>query len=66
MENEIEGKIQESIQKIQRKFYIQEQIRALQTELGDEEEVMPELAVIKELNGLKSNAIAIGQHLLTK
>lgn len=49
MEDEIEGKIQDSIQKTQRKFYIQEQIRALQNELGDDEEVIPELTAIKEM-----------------
>ncbi len=49
MEDEIEGKIQESIQKTQRKFYIQEQIRALQNELGEDDDTMPELALIKEM-----------------
>jgi ATP-dependent Lon protease len=49
MEAEIDSKIQESIQKTQRKFYIQEQIRALQNELGEDNDNMPELTVIKEL-----------------
>lgn len=38
LENEIDTKIQDSMQKNQRKFYIQEQIRALQNELGEEDE----------------------------
>jgi len=48
LEDEIDSKVHETIQKTQKKFYIQEQIRALQKELGDEEELMPELAAIKE------------------
>lgn len=38
LESEIDTKIQDSLQKNQRKFYIQEQIRALQNELGEDEE----------------------------
>lgn len=49
MEEDIDKKTQESIQKTQRKFYIQEQIRALQNELGEDEEIMPELAAIREM-----------------
>lgn len=48
MEDEIESKVQNSIQKTQKKFYVMEQIKALQKELGDEEESMPELIQIKE------------------
>jgi ATP-dependent Lon protease len=48
IEKEIEGKVQENIAKTQRKFIIQEQIRILQDELGDEEEVSPEFAKLKE------------------
>jgi ATP-dependent Lon protease len=40
--------VHDSIQKTQRKFYIQEQIRALQKELGDDDEGSPELALLKE------------------
>ncbi len=47
LEEEIDTKVHDSIQKTQKKYYIQEQIRALQQELGDEEELMPELAAIK-------------------
>ncbi len=49
LEDEIGEKVQDSIQKTQRKFFIQEQIRALQKELGDEEEASPELAALKEM-----------------
>lgn len=48
IEKEIEGKVQENIQKTQRKFIIQEQIRILQDELGDEEEASPEFLKLKE------------------
>jgi ATP-dependent Lon protease len=47
LEAEIDTKVQDQIQKSQRKYFIQEQIRALQKELGDEDEVGPELAPLK-------------------
>lgn len=48
IEKEIENKVQENITKTQRKFIIQEQIRILQDELGDEEESSPEFTKIKD------------------
>lgn len=49
IEEEIGTKVNDTIQKTQKKFYIQEQIRALQQELGDENDVViPELAAIKK------------------
>lgn len=48
VEKEIESKVQENITKTQRKFIIQEQIRILQDELGDEEEGDPEFIKIKQ------------------
>ncbi|NLO19750.1 MAG: endopeptidase La [Ignavibacteria bacterium] len=48
LENEISNKVHDNIQKTQRKYYIQEQIRALQNELGEDEELSPELITIKE------------------
>jgi ATP-dependent Lon protease len=48
LEEEIGVKVNDSIHQNQKKYYIQEQIRALQKELGDEEEYSPELQVIKE------------------
>ena len=48
IEKEIEGKVQENIQKTQRKFIIQEQIRILQDELGEEEESSPDFIKLKE------------------
>ncbi len=47
LENEIESKVHDQIQKTQRNYFIQEQIRTLQKELG-EEDVSPELMVIKD------------------
>jgi ATP-dependent Lon protease len=47
IEDEIDNKIHESLQKTQKKFIIQEQIRVLQKELGDDDESMPELLVLK-------------------
>ena len=46
IEREIDTKVHENIQKSQRKFFIQEQIKTLQDELG-EDESSPELAKIK-------------------
>lgn len=48
IEDEIDTKVTSSIQKTQKRYYIQEQIRALQKELGDDEESMPELAPIRK------------------
>jgi len=48
IEDEIDIKVQGQIQKTQKKFYIQEQIRALQKELGEDEELDPELAEIRK------------------
>ncbi len=47
IEREIDTKVQDNIQKSQRKFFIQEQIRILQDELGDDE-TSPELAKLRE------------------
>ena len=47
IERELDTKVQDNIQKSQRKFFIQEQIRILQDELG-EDEASPELAKLKE------------------
>ncbi|MEW6702416.1 MAG: endopeptidase La [Bacteroidota bacterium] len=48
IEKEIEGKVHENIAKTQRKFIIQEQIRILQDELGEDEEPSPEFLKLKE------------------
>jgi len=48
IEKEIEGKVHENIQKTQRRFIINEQIRILQDELGDDEEASPEFAKLRE------------------
>jgi ATP-dependent Lon protease len=47
IERDIDTKVQNNIQKSQRKFFIQEQIRILQDELGDDE-ASPEMAKLKE------------------
>lgn len=47
IERDIDSKVQDNIQKSQRKFFIQEQIRILQEELG-EDEASPELAKLKD------------------
>lgn len=49
MEGEINQKVSVTIQKSQRKFIIQEQIRALQNELGEEDEANQEIVQIREL-----------------
>ncbi len=48
VEKEIESKVQENIAKTQRKFIIQEQIRILQDELGEDDEGSPEFVKLKE------------------
>ena len=48
IEKEIETKVQENITRSQRKFIIQEQIRILQDELGDDEVGSPEMMKLKE------------------
>jgi len=47
IERDIDTKVQDNIQKSQRKFFIQEQIRILQDELGDDE-ASPEMLKLKE------------------
>ncbi len=47
IEREIDSKVHDNIQKSQRKFFIQEQIKILQDELG-EDESSPELAKLKQ------------------
>lgn len=48
IENDIDSKVHDSIQKSQKKFLIQEQIRILQDELGSEEVLSPELSKLHE------------------
>ncbi len=45
---EVEDKVNSSIQKMQRKFYIQEQIKALESELSDEDKVSPDITALRE------------------
>ncbi len=47
IEREIDTKVHENIQRSQRKYFIQEQIKILQDELGEEEST-PELAKLKD------------------
>jgi ATP-dependent Lon protease len=47
IEKEIDSKVHDNIAKSQRKYFIQEQIRILQDELGDDE-ASPELAKVRE------------------
>ena len=47
IEKEIDNKVQENIAKTQRKFIIQEQIKILQDELGDDEDASPEFAKMR-------------------
>ena len=48
LEQEIDSKVQDTIQRSQRQFIIQEQIRALQNELDEEGETSPELQKLRE------------------
>ncbi len=54
IEKDIDTKVHESIQKSQKKFLLQEQIRILQDELGSEEIISPELMKLKkQIDGAK-------------
>ncbi|MCF8305161.1 MAG: endopeptidase La [Ignavibacteriales bacterium] len=48
IEKEIESKVQENISRSQRKFIIQEQIRILHDELGEDDEISPEIIKLKD------------------
>ncbi|MBI1807832.1 MAG: endopeptidase La [Ignavibacteria bacterium] len=48
IEKDIDAKVHDSIQRSQKKFLLQEQIRILQDELGSEEVLSPELAKLKQ------------------
>lgn len=48
LESEIDTKVHDQIQRSQRKFFIQEQIRALQKELGEDEETSSEVGQLRE------------------
>jgi ATP-dependent Lon protease len=48
VEKEIESKVSTSMQKNQRKFIVQEQIRILQEELGEEDETDPEFVKLRD------------------
>jgi ATP-dependent Lon protease len=48
IEKEIDNKVQENIAKTQRKFIIQEQIKILQDELGEDEDASPEFAKLRD------------------
>lgn len=47
IEKEIDAKVQENISRSQRKFIIQEQIKILQDELGDDDDFMPEFKKLR-------------------
>ncbi len=48
LEDEVDSKIHNTIQKTQKKFYIQEQIKALQKELGDDDDTSPDIQELRE------------------
>jgi ATP-dependent Lon protease len=47
LELDIDSRVQETIQKSQKKYFIQEQIRALQQELGDDDDGLPETTKLR-------------------
>jgi ATP-dependent Lon protease len=48
LEEELDEKVQDTIHKTQKKYFIQEQIRTLQKELDDDDELNPEISTIRE------------------
>lgn len=68
LEHEIDTKVHDNIQKTQRKYFIQEQIKILQNELG-EDEASPEVAKLREeieAAGLPEEAHAKAEEELNK
>jgi ATP-dependent Lon protease len=68
LEQEIDTKVHDNIQRSQRKYFIQEQIRILQNELG-EDETSPELIKLREqidAVGLPEDALAKADEELNK
>lgn len=49
IQNQVGERVSDSIQKTQRSFYIREQIKALQKELGEDEESEPELEQLRKM-----------------
>ncbi len=62
LEADISYKISDSIHKNQKRFFIQEQIRALQNELGEEDDSSPELVQLRE----EIEKVALPEHVKTK
>jgi ATP-dependent Lon protease len=48
LENRIQTQVQQEVDKSQREYYLREQMRAIQTELGEEDEVKHEVRELKE------------------
>lgn len=48
LEEELDEKVHDTIQKTQKKYFIQEQIRTLQKELDEDDELNPEISAIRE------------------
>ncbi|MBK9249255.1 MAG: endopeptidase La [Ignavibacteria bacterium] len=48
LEEELDEKINDTMQKTQKKYFIQEQIRTLQKELDDDDESNPEISTLRE------------------
>lgn len=49
IQNQVGERVSDSIQKTQRSFYIREQIKALQKELGEDEEAEPEIEQLRKM-----------------
>jgi ATP-dependent Lon protease len=48
LENRIQTQVQQELDKSQREYYLREQMRAIQTELGEEDEAKREIAELRE------------------
>jgi ATP-dependent Lon protease len=48
LESRIQSQVQQEVDKSQREYYLREQMRAIQTELGEEDEAKRELAELRE------------------
>lgn len=48
VEKNLQGKVRKQIEKVQKEYYLKEKLRAIQDELGEEEEVAPEIKEYKK------------------
>ena len=56
LENRIQTQVQQEVDKSQREYYLREQMRAIQTELGEDDDTKREIAELREKTGDQRHA----------